>query len=242
MSQNLNPDDIYTVAITPCTAKKYEINRDEIEGSDLVITTLELVDYIKSKNINYDDIVEADYDSFFKGSGAGVIFGNTGGVMEAALRTCHYLMTGKELDKLEFSNIRGLDSVKEASIDIDGNIINVAVIHQMSSAKDILEAVKNGTSKYHYIEIMNCLGGCIGGGGLPKISIDKELEAKKRRIESLYNQDSSLDIRCSHNNPLIKKIYNDFLEHPLSLKSRKLLHTSYKSKADLIDKTLEVIH
>lgn len=232
---SIDKKNIYTVAITPCTAKKYEVKRKEITGTNSVITISEIIDIIKEKNIKYDDIVESEYDSFFKeGSGAGVIFGNTGGVMEAALRTSYNLLTGNELDKIEFNNVRGFENVREATIKINDIDINVAVIHGMSSAKQVLDDVKNGTSKYHYIEIMNCIGGCIGGGGQPKIDINKEKEIKEQRIKSLYNRDNDLQVRCSHNNPQIKKIYNEFLEHPLSDKALKLLHTSYENKSYLI--------
>lgn len=234
---NIEKKDIYTVAITPCTAKKYEIKREEISGTNLVITVNELVDIIKTQNIKYDDIPKCDYDSFFKeGSGAGVIFGNTGGVAEAALRTAYYLLTNKNLDKekIEFDAVRGYDNVKEASIKINNKTINICVIHGMSNAKEILESVKNDTSKYHFIEIMNCQGGCIGGGGQPKIEIYNEREIKEKRITSLYQRDNKNPIRCSHENPQINKIYENFLDKPLSSKSHKLLHTKYKDKSNLI--------
>lgn len=230
---NINEEDTFTVAITPCTAKKFEITREEIRGTDLVITAYELVEYIKEQEIDYDTIPEKEFDDFFQeGSGAGVIFGNTSGVMEAALRTAYYNLTGKDLEdkKIEFNDVRGFEHVKEATIDIDGKSINVAVIHQMSSAKEILEQVKNGTSKYHYIEIMNCLGGCIGGGGQPKMNIAGEEETKKKRIESLYKRDSILKVRCSHQNPQIKKMYEEFLEKTGSATAEKLLHTTYKAR------------
>ena len=238
---NIDKKDIYTVAITPCTAKKYEIKREELSGTDLVITIAELENLIKDRNIKYEDIPDSDYDSFFKeGSGSGVIFGNTGGVMEAALRTAYYLITNNELEdsKLVFNDVRGYDNVKEATINIDDININVCVIHGMINAKEILEEVKNGTSKYHFIEIMNCFGGCIGGGGQPIIDISKEKEIKEQRISSLYKRDDDNKIRCSHNNPQIKKIYNDFLEYPFSKKANKLLHTTYKDKSSLVKEVI----
>ena len=232
---NIDKSNIYTVAITPCTAKKYEIKRSEVSGTNLVITINELVDIIKDKGIKYDDIKSSDYDSIFTGSGAGLIFGNTGGVMEAALRTGYYLLTNKNLEEenLVFSDVRGYDNVKEASIDIDGLTLNVCVIHGMSNAKEILESVKNGTSKYHFIEIMNCQGGCIGGGGQPKIEIYNEEEIKEKRIKSIYENDKLSKVRCSHDNPEIKKLYNDFLDKPLSHKAHELLHTKYEDKSYL---------
>lgn len=229
----LKEEDTFTVAITPCTAKKFEITRKEIDGTDLVITLYELIEYIKEQQIDYDTIEEKDFDDFFKeGSGAGVIFGNTGGVMEAALRTAYYNLTGTDLpdNKINFQDVRGFENVREATIDIEGKLINVAVVHQMSSAKKILDEVKNGTSKYHFIEIMNCLGGCIGGGGQPKMDVSLEKELKEKRINALYERDSKLQARCSHQNPQIKKIYQTFLEKPGSKISKELLHTNYQAR------------
>lgn len=233
-------ENIFSVAITPCTAKKYEIKREEIKGTDLVLTVSELRNIIKKENITYEDIEESDYDSFFpEGSGAGVIFGNTGGVMEAALRSAYYYLTNKELSSsIVFQDVRGMDNVKEATIHIENMDIRVAVVHQMSSAKKILEDVKNGTSPYHYIEIMNCLGGCIGGGGQPKIVIEQEKEILQKRIDSLYQEDNKLSIRCSHQNPQIQKLYREFLGNPLSPKAHELLHTTYQDKSSLKGKSL----
>ena len=234
---NLNKEDIYTVAITPCTAKKYEVAREEIGGTDIVLTTREIIDMLKEKEIDLKELEDSDYDSLLgEGSGAGMIFGNTGGVMEAALRTAYNIMTEKELEKdaIVFNNVRGMDNVKEAKVNIEETELNIAVIHKMSSAKQILEDVKNGKSKYHYIEIMNCLGGCIGGGGQPKTKMSEELAVKKKRIESLYQRDEKDKIRVSHKNPEIIKVYEEFLGEPLSSKSEELLHTSYKDKSNLL--------
>lgn len=233
---NLNKEDVFCVAITPCTAKKYEISRKEIDGTDLVITTKELADIIKEEKIDFANLEDGNYDSLLQeASGAGMIFGNTGGVMEAALRTAYYILTGKELEKekIEFKEVRGMQNVKEATIDINGINLNIAIIHKMSSAIPILEEVKNGTSKYHYIEIMNCVGGCIGGGGQPKFKLSEEMQIKEKRIESLYNRDRKNTIRCSHQNPEIIKLYEEFLEKPLSKKSEELLHTTYEDKSYL---------
>lgn len=230
---NLKRDDVYKVVITPCTAKKYEIKTDDSGDTDLVLTIYELIDIIRGKNIKYEDIKDEEFSSFFsEGSGAGVIFGNTGGVMEASLRTFYYLKTKKklDLDMLDFNEVRGIDNVKEASIEIDGTIFNVCVIHQMSSAKEILESVKNGTCKYHFIEIMNCVGGCIGGGGQPKIEIYEEVDIKEKRIKSLYDRDGNSNVRCSYDNPQIKDIYDKVLDYPLSKKAYDLLHTSHIGK------------
>lgn len=230
----LDKSNIYTVAITPCTAKKYEIAREEIGGTDLVITTKELSDILKELNIDFSMLEDSNYDSLLsEGSGAGMIFGNTGGVMEAALRTAYNILTGKELEQnqIEFKDVRGIENVKEATLNINDLEINVAVIHKMASAIPILEDVKNGVSKYHYIEIMNCLGGCIGGGGQPKIPFNKEIEVKQKRIDSLYERDKNRKIRTSHNNPEIIKVYEEFLGHPLSEKCEELLHTKYTDRS-----------
>ena len=235
--KNIDEDNMYTVAITPCTAKKYEIKRDEIRGTNLVITLNELIDVIKEKKIKYEDIPDSDFDSMFgEGSGAGVIFGSTGGVMEAALRTAYYLITGKNLDidKLDFNSVRGYDNVKEASINIGNAKIDVCVIHGIGKARRILDEIRDGKRKYHFVEVMNCQGGCIGGGGQPKIEIYHEKEIKEKRMKALYNRDKAQKIRCSYENPEIKKIYDEYLESPLSNVAHELLHTKYEDKSDLI--------
>lgn len=228
--KNINKENLYTVAITPCTAKKYEIKRPEIGGTNLVLTLYELEEYIHEKNIKYEDIKEDNFDSILgEGSGAGVIFGNTGGVMEAALRTAYYLITGENLkqENITFNDVRGYNGLREATIKINDLELNIAIIDGISNAKKVLEEVKNGTSKYHYIEIMNCVGGCIGGGGQPKIDMIKEDEIRKNRILNLYKRDDNVKIRFSHENPDIIKIYNEYLESPLSKLSEELLHTHY---------------
>ena len=228
--KNIEKKDIFTVAITPCTAKKYEINREEINGTDLVLTLYELEEHIHEKNIKYEDIKEDSFDPILgEGSGAGVIFGNTGGVMEAALRTAYYLITGNNLETkdISFHSVRGYKGLREATIKIEDLELKIAIIDGISNAKKVLEEVKNGTSRYHYIEIMNCIGGCIGGGGQPKINIMKEDEIKNNRIANLYKRDDEQKIRFSHENPDIIKIYKDYLDSPLSELSEELLHTHY---------------
>lgn len=228
---NIDKENVYTVAITPCTAKKYEIKREEIDGTDLVLTMYELEDYIKENNIKYEEIKESSFDGF-KGSGAGIIFGNTGGVMEAALRTAYYLLTNKNLEEINFENVRGYNGLREANIKINDLELKVAIIDGMSNAKKVLEDVKNNETKYDYIEIMNCVGGCIGGGGQPKINIHSEDKIKEKRIENLYNKDKNVNIRFSHENPEIKDIYKNFLIEPMSELSEELLHTSYKNRTN----------
>lgn len=241
MKNKIDKKNVFTVAITPCTSKKYEITRDEINGTDLVITTRELSDILKEENIDLSILEDGRYDPLLgEGTGSAMIFGNTGGVMEASLREVYYILTGKNLDKelFKFNDVRGMENVKEAEIKINNVKLNVAVIHKMSSFIPILEDVKNGICKYHYIEIMNCEGGCIGGGGQPKIVNGKELEVKQKRIDSLYNRDDNNNYRVSHENPNIIKLYDEFLYKPLSKKSQELLHTKYEDKSKLIEDLL----
>lgn len=223
-----NIDNAYTVAITPCTAKKFEITREEIDGTDLVITISELVKIIKEKNIKYEDIPESDYDSVLgEGSGAGIIFGNTGGVMEAALRTAYNMITKEDLDEVVFHDVRGYENVKEATIDVGNLTLHVAVVHGITNIKNIIEDIKNNRCKYHFIEVMNCEGGCIGGGGQPKLFLEEEQMLKEKRIKSLYERDHNSKIRCSHNNPDIISIYKKFFQGVGSPLAKELLHTAY---------------
>lgn len=225
---NIDKDKLFTVAITPCTAKKFEIKRPEIKGTDLVITVLELSDIVKDKNLKYDDIEEADFDSILgEGTGSGMIFGNTGGVMLAALRTAYYMLTDNNLDESKLQIKELSENLKEITVDINGVQLNTLIIHQLSKVNEILDDIKNGKSKYHFIEVMNCVGGCIGGGGQPKLDMNNELSLKQKRIDSLNNKDKNSSIRYSHDSAIIKNLYNEFLEYPLSNISEELLHTTY---------------
>ena len=234
---NLDKNKLYTVAITPCTAKKYEITREEIEGTDLVLTTTQVADILKDKKIDFRNLEDKEYDKMLgEGTGAGMIFGNTGGVMEAALRTAYKMLTGEELtqNNIEFNVVRGMENVKEATININGLLLNIAIVHKMADAKQILEDVKNGKSKYHYIEIMNCEGGCVGGGGQPKTIDEKQIEVKEKRIAALYNKDKVQKIRCSHQNPEIISAYEEYLGNPLQGRAKELLHTTYKDRSAIL--------
>lgn len=227
---NLKKEDVFTVAITPCTAKKGEIKRPEITGTDAVLTIQELTEYIKN-NMDFNSLEDSQFDSFMgNGSGAGAIFANSGGVMEAALRTANYLITNEELDLSKCEKLHGLEERKELSIKIGDYDINVLVVNQMSNAIDVLDSIKDGNCKYQFIEIMNCRGGCIGGGGLPLLSEEDELFFKKRRIESIYKKDKESDIRSSYENSEVKKLYDEYLEKPLSEKAHNILHTYYQEK------------
>lgn len=241
----IEPKDIYVVSIMPCTAKKFECERDEMSDSgyrdvDAVLTTRELGRMIDQAGIEFDSLPEGVQDNpLGKSTGAADIFANTGGVMEAALRTAYELVTGRELpfDDLRIEPIESLDGIKAASLKItdpvfdwaflDGVTVNVAVAHGLENARKVIEQVKNGEAEYHFIEIMTCPGGCIGGGGQPRFTD----EAKRRqRIQAIFEEDEGKGIRKSHENPDIQEIYREFLQEPLGEKSHHLLHTEYKPR------------
>lgn len=227
---NLKKEDVFTVAITPCTAKKGEIQRPEIVGTDAVLTIQELTEYIK-KNMDFYSLENDIFDDFMgTGSGGGAIFANTGGVMESALRTANYMLTGNELDTAICNPLHGMAETKELSLKIGNYDINVLAVNGISNAIPILEDIKNGNSKYQFIEIMNCKGGCIGGGGLPILSEEDEMYFKNKRISNIYNKDQQSMCRAAHNNPEIKKLYNTYLKEPLSDKSLEILHTTYTNR------------
>ncbi len=227
----IDPKDIILVDIMPCTAKKYEIKRPEFNGDvDYVLTTVELGKLIKMHNLDFDDLGECEFDNpLGESTGAGAIFGRTGGVMEAALRTAHEFITGKKLakKKLDFKGVRGMDTFKETSINIAGEEVKIAVVHTLGQARKIMEQIQKGTCPYHFIEIMACYGGCIGGGGQP-LPIHKEI--LDARSKALNRQDKKMKIRQSHKNPTVKKIYKEFVGKPGSPKAHELLHTEYKRR------------
>ncbi|MFP4637729.1 MAG: NADH-dependent [FeFe] hydrogenase, group A6 [Spirochaetaceae bacterium] len=234
--QGLEASDIFHVSVMPCTSKKYEIVRDEnmySSGSqdiDVSITTRELARMIKSAGIDFAELSDEEADSALGlYTGAGTIFGATGGVMEAALRTAYHLATGKEREPVEFTEVRGLNGVREAAIDIDGTEVRVAIAHSISNVSKVLDRVKEAQAKgeelpYHFIEVMACPGGCISGGGQPYGTTNV---VRRRRIKGLYSDDTKQQVRRSHQNPAIKELYEQFLGEPLSEKSHTLLHTSY---------------
>lgn len=227
----IDPSKMVVVSIMPCTAKKFECERPEMNSSgyqdvDFVLTTRELARMIKEANIDFKNLPDSEYDAPLGiSTGAGVIFGATGGVMEAALRTAYELYTGKSLESLDFESVRGLGDVKVASVDLDGTKVRVAVAHGLANAKTLLDKVKSGEEDFHFIEIMTCPGGCIGGGGQP-IPTNKEI--RQKRIEAIYKVDKDMPLRKSHENPAIKEVYETYLGEPLGHKSHELLHTSYK--------------
>jgi len=224
------PEKIVSVSIMPCTAKKFEAQRPEMTDSgfrdvDYVLTTRELARMIKEAGINFAGLPDESAEELMGlYSGAGTIFGTTGGVMEAALRTAYKLVTGKELDNLDIVPVRGLDGIRTATVDMDGLEVKVAVAHGLGNARKVLDEIRAGKSPYHFIEIMACPGGCVGGGGQP-ISFDLALRATRGQV--LYKEDKALPYRRSHQNPSIEKIYQDYLEKPLGEKSHHLLHTKY---------------
>lgn len=231
---NIDSSDIVTIAITPCTSKKMEIKRKEISDGDYVLTTNELGIFLKEEGINLNDLEEKEFDTLVgNGSGAGVIFGNSGGVSEAIIRTIYHYITGKdpESNLLNYEQVRGLNSIKEACITIDNTKLNIAVVYGLPNLEKLLN---NDINKYHFIEVMNCPGGCIGGGGQPLVPISKQDEINKLRIAGLYSIDTNKNVRCSYQNKEIKKLYDEYLNNPLSSKSYELLHTTYQDKSELL--------
>lgn len=228
--------NLIVVSIMPCLAKKYECQRDEfkVNGNpdvDFSLSTRELAAFIKQANIDFMDLPDEDFDHpLGESSGAGVIFGNTGGVIEAACRTAYELHTGKTLEKLEFNALRGMEGIRSATIDFDGLPLNIGIAHGLANARTLLNEVRAGRSKYHAIEIMACPGGCIGGGGQPYHFGNSEILMK--RAASIYSEDERKVIRKSHENPHILKLYNEFLGKPLGHKSHELLHTTYFDKSE----------
>jgi iron-only hydrogenase group A len=240
--RNLNPADIVSVSIMPCTAKKFEADRPEMRDSgykdvDYVLTTRELARMIKQSGIDFKTLEDSNYDSIMGDStGAAVIFGATGGVMEAAIRTAYEIITGREIpfQNLNITPVRGMEGVKEASLKIEGCLdawnflegveLKVAIAHGLVNADKVMQSVKDGLSHYHFIEIMACPGGCLGGGGQP---MPTNSEIRLKRSKAIYEEDMGHPIRKSHENPDVIKIYEDFLEKPLGHKSHELLHTHY---------------
>jgi len=243
--RNIDPAKIVSVSIMPCTAKKFEADRPEMRSSgykdvDYVLTTRELAIMIKQAGIEFNALSESHCDSIMGDStGAAVIFGATGGVMEAALRTAYEVVTGREVpfDGLNITPVRGMDGVREASVKIEntvpewkfleGAVLKTVVAHGLTNAKKVMDAVKSGKGDWHFIEIMACPGGCIGGGGQP---IPTNAEIRQKRAAAIYREDAGMKIRKSHENPEVVAIYKEFLHEPNGHKSHELLHTHYKER------------
>lgn len=224
-------EKLVVVSIMPCLAKKYECSREEfshngIPDVDYSLSTREIARLIKRANINFNRLPEGEFDNPLGAStGAGVIFGTTGGVMEAALRSVYEIRTGKELPKIDFNQIRGMEGLRSAEIDLDGTKLNVAIAHGLGNARHLLNEIREGKNKYHVIEIMACPGGCIGGGGQPVHHGNSEI--LKARAAALYREDAGKPLRKSHENPYIIQLYEEFLGRPMSETAHHLLHTKY---------------
>ena len=231
----IDPKDIAVVSVMPCTAKKFEAKRPELSNAglqdvDVVITTRELARMIKEAGIDFVNLPDEDFDPLMgESTGAGVIFGATGGVMEAALRTAYELVTGKELEQVDFNTVRGVEGVKEASIQVGDITVNVAVAHGTANAAKLLDSIRRGEKQYHFIEIMGCPGGCVTGGGQPFVSskVRQDVDPRVVRAKALYDEDEAKTIRKSHQNPSIQKIYEEYFGKPGSHRAHELLHTHY---------------
>ena len=236
--ENIDPEKIYVVSVMPCIAKKFERQRPEMKENGLydvdnVITTRELARMIKQANIDFEKLEDGTFDSpMGEATGAGAIFGTTGGVMEAALRTAQDILTGKDLPQIDFEQVRGGKGIKRATINIAGKPISVVAASGLSNARKIMEEIKSGKSNYQFVEIMACPGGCIMGGGQPikNSKIRSEVDVRKLRADSLYSIDEKSTIRKSHENPILKKIYEEYLEKPGGYRAEKLLHTKYAKR------------
>ena len=234
----IDPKKMFVVSVMPCIAKKFERQREEMKNEELdnvdaVLTTRELARMIKQANIDFVELEDSEFDDpMGEATGAGAIFGTTGGVMEAALRTAYETITGKELKKLDFEAVRGEEGIKKATVKIGDNEVKVAVANGLANAQKIMEEIKSGKAEYQFVEIMACPGGCVMGGGQPiKTSKQRsEYDIRKLRAECLYDIDEKSTIRKSHENPTIKKLYKEFLEEPGSNKAHELLHTTYHKR------------
>jgi NADH-quinone oxidoreductase subunit G len=247
-NKRIDPARIFSVAVMPCTAKKYECARAEMNSAaeatgiaglrdtDAVITTRELARILKARGINLAELAEEKFDDLISAaSGAGIIFGNTGGVMEAAIRTAWYNITGEQPPAAlwELTPVRGLEGIKEAALDIPGvGAVKVAVCHGLGNARRLIDRIRAGEAAYNFVEVMACPGGCISGGGQPRSSAPPSDAVRVARIRTLYDMDRQAPLRNSHDNPEVIAIYNNFLGAPLSEKAHHLLHTSYHSRAD----------
>ncbi len=237
--KNIKNENIISIAVTPCTAKKMEIKRKEFNNDvDYAITTKELAMLIKEENIDFNNLKESNFDEIMEtGSGAGVIFGASGGVMQAALRTAYFLLNKKEPNNniLNLEEIKGLGNIKETTVDLNSVSLKVAVVNGTGDAKKLIEAIKNGQADYDFVEVMACEGGCVAGAGQPRITYPVKGNNKLKRMATLYDIDSQSSLRCSYQNKDIIRIYKDFLNKPLSYESKELLHTTYEDKSSYLN-------
>ncbi len=236
----IDPAKIFVVSIMPCTAKKFEVQRPELSSSgyqdvDVVLTTRELARMIREAGIDFTELPERHFDDpMGEASGAAVIFGATGGVMEAALRYLVELLEGKPLEKLEFEVVRGVDGVKEATVEAAGMKIKAAVVHGTGNARKLLDRMKSGEAQYHFVEVMACPGGCVTGGGQPiqPSQVRSWIDLRAERAKAIYEEDESLPIRKSQDNQVVKMMYEEYFGHPGSHKAHELLHTHYAARAN----------
>lgn len=236
---DLDPRDIYVVSVMPCTAKKFEIarpefGRDGYRDVDANLTTRELARMIRQAGLDFVHLPEEEFDDMLgESSGAGVIFGVTGGVMEAALRTVVDVLTGKDMPRLEYADVRGLEGIKEATVNVNGTDIKVAIVHGTANAAKLLNAIRAGEKTYHFIEVMGCPGGCVTGGGQPIVDARTRyyVDPRAARAAATYSEDESMAIRKSHKNPAIQKLYAEFLGEPNSHIAHELLHTTYVDRS-----------
>ncbi len=234
----IDPAKIFVVSIMPCTAKKFEAQRPELTSTgypdvDVVLTTRELARMIKEAGIDFNEVTEKHFDDpMGDATGAAVIFGVTGGVMEAALRTVAEVLTGKEFDDIEYEEVRGVEGIKEASVKLGDLTVKAAVAHGLGNARKLLERIKNGEAEYHFVEIMACPGGCVTGGGQPiqPASVRNSIDLRIERAKAIYEEDRNLPIRKSHENPTVQKLYEEYFEKPGSHKAHELLHTTYQER------------
>ncbi len=236
--ENIDPSKIFVVSIMPCTAKKFEAQRPELSATgysdvDVVLTTRELARMIREAGIDFTELPVRHFDDpMGEASGAGVIFGATGGVMEAAVRTVSEILSGKPAADIEYSDVRGVEGIKEAEIKLEGLTLKAAVAHGLSNARKLMEKIKSGESEYHFVEIMACPGGCVNGGGQPiqPSEVRSWTDIRKERARAIYEEDRELPFRKSHENPRIKMLYDEFIGKPGSHKAHELLHTHYMKR------------
>ena len=236
---DLDPRDIYVVSVMPCTAKKFEIarpefGRDGYRDVDANLTTRELARMIRQAGLDFAHLPEEEFDDMLgESTGAGVIFGVTGGVMEAALRTVVDVLTGEDMPRLEYADVRGLEGIKEATVNVNGTDINVAIVHGTANAAKLLNAIRAGEKTYHVIEVMGCPGGCVTGGGQPIVDARTRyyVDPRAARAAATYSEDESMAIRKSHKNPAVQKLYAEFLGEPNSHIAHELLHTTYVDRS-----------
>lgn len=236
---DLDPRDIYVVSVMPCTAKKFEIarpefGRDGYRDVDANLTTRELARMIRQAGLDFVHLPEEEFDDMLgESTGAGVIFGVTGGVMEAALRTVVDVLTGEDMPRLEYGDVRGLEGIKEATVNVNGTDINVAIVHGTANAAKLLNAIRAGEKTYHFIEVMGCPGGCVTGGGQPIVDARTRyyVDPRAARAAATYSEDESMAIRKSHKNPAVQKLYAEFLGEPNSHIAHELLHTTYVDRS-----------